>query len=222
MIVLPLWVKDDRSYESARGVRGNSHPDSDTPVTSASSALPTLAVPHQPIGGFSRGLMKSRRRAAPDQRSPVQAQAGAGRRRFLQRAPRADAGWSRAVPPMSWRLAQASHFSQFSCSSVMACSKDGAIPANRIMAGSEHPVNGPKPLGIRFVWSVPLVNASDRQLAVHHEMIGVLTRGCVGGIRMKRERHAETRSWIDDGFPNRVAWSAEAGLPQSSNRVNGP
>ena len=51
---------------------------------------------------------------------------------------RADAGCSGTVPPMSWRLAQASHFSQFSCSSAMACSNDGAMPANRIMAGSAH------------------------------------------------------------------------------------
>jgi hypothetical protein len=51
---------------------------------------------------------------------------------------RVDAGWSGTAPPMSWRLAQASHFSQFSCSSAMACSKDGAMPANRIMAGSAH------------------------------------------------------------------------------------
>jgi hypothetical protein len=54
-----------------------------------------------------------------------------------------------------------------------------------------HAVNGPKPLGIRFVWSVPLVNAPDLQLAIHHEVVGVPTLGSAGGIRMKRERHAE-------------------------------
>src|SRR5262249_52554668 len=64
-----------------------------------------------------------------------------------------------------------------------------------------HPVYGPKPLGIRFVRSIPLVNAPDLQLATHHEMIGFPTHGSAGGVWIKRERHVETWRWMDDGFP---------------------
>jgi hypothetical protein len=66
-----------------------------------------------------------------------------------------DAGWSGGVAPISWRFAQASHFSQLSCSSALACSKDAAMPATRITPGSAH-----TPLMAHSHWESDLVGVS--------------------------------------------------------------